>query len=94
MAVARKHRTSHGPAAEETPKKRTGPRRVKEGDAPVDARNPVAEHLFRLEDAFSQDPAERLPRYPGPVRLAILIGAPAVAWAAIAAAVIGLRALF
>lgn len=94
MALARRHRTQDG-TAEATPKRpRPRPRHVNEADAQGEGRNPVAEHLIRLEDAFAQDEAQKLPRYPGPVRLAILVGAPAVLWALIAGAAIGLRALF
>ena len=94
MALARRHnKTQHGPTPAEAPK-RPRPRRVSETDARTEGRNPVADHLIRLEGAFAQDEAQKLPRYPGPVRLAILIGAPAALWALIAGAAIGLRALF
>jgi hypothetical protein len=93
MAVARRHRVPEDPPIEEAPK-RTRPRRVRDADPPAEGRNPVAEHLILLEDAFSKDPAGQLPRYPGKVRLAILIGAPVAMWALIAGAAIGLKALF
>ena len=99
MAVARKHQIREGASAqaatlESAPKaKRARPRKVSETDVFSQSPNPIAEQLFRLEDAFASDEA-RVRRYPGKVRLAIMIGAPAALWAAIAWAALGLRALF
>jgi hypothetical protein len=88
MAVARKQQIR-----EEAPApKRPRPRRVRETDVFSESPNPIAEQIIRLEDAFSSEDAA--PRYPGKVRLAIMIGAPAALWAVIAWAALGLRALF
>jgi hypothetical protein len=90
MAVARKHRI-----AEDLPSEapvRARPRRVKDSDAFPEGANPIGDQLIRLEDAFSSDAADSK-RYPGKVRLAILLGAPVAAWALIAWAALGLKAL-
>jgi hypothetical protein len=93
MAVARKQRALEG-STNPAPEPRARPRRVKEADAYPERPNPVADHLLLLEDAFSKENAEKALRYPGRVRLAIMIGAPVALWALIAGAVLGARALF
>jgi hypothetical protein len=67
---------------------------VRDSDANASAAHPLADQLMRLEEAFSQEEAEHGERYPGKVRLAIMVGAPLALWAAIAGAALGLRALF
>jgi hypothetical protein len=91
MAVARKHRADETAVEEST--KRARPRRVGEADAFANSRNPVAEHLIRLEGAFAPEDDAGLQPYSGKVRLAILIGAPAALWALVALGALGLRAL-
>ena len=91
MAVARKHQIQEAPHVEAAP--RTDLRRVGDGDAFVAGHNPIGDQLIRLEDAFSADAADNAGRYPGRVRLAILIGAPVALWALVAMAALGVRAL-
>ena len=92
MAVARKHLTDEAPRSVAGPRAR--PRSIRQEDVFDDSHNPVAEHLFRLEDAFASEAGDETARYPGRVRLAILIAAPLGAWGLVALAAIGLHALF
>jgi hypothetical protein len=65
---------------------------VQDTDVHASLAHPLADQLIRLEEAFSQEEAEQ--RYPGKLRLAIMVGAPLALWAVIAGAALGLRALF
>ncbi len=91
MAVARRRDTPEPTSA--TAASRPRPRGVKAGDVYAESQNPIAEQLIRLEGALSSEAADTHPRYSGKVRLAILIGAPAALWTAIALAAMGIRAL-
>jgi hypothetical protein len=93
MAVARKHRVQEAPAAAPAAP-RAELRQVNDRDAFGDANNPIGDQLIRLETAFTSEPEQDLTPYPGPVRLAILVGAPLALWGLIALAAAGVTSLF